>query len=78
MHRGVIYALTAAALFGAITPFIKILLGDVHPVLLAGLLYAGSGLGLTMLLVGRGMRSSHRSAASPLRKQEWRWPNSPA
>jgi hypothetical protein len=40
------YGLTAAALFGASTPFAKAILNDVHPIVLAGLLYAGSGLGL--------------------------------
>src|ERR1700694_1821615 len=49
MHRGAIYALLAAALFGASTPFAKALLGDVNPIVLAGLLYAGSGVGLAMV-----------------------------
>jgi hypothetical protein len=43
----------AAALFGASTPFAKVLLGEVHPVLLAGLLYAGSGAGLAIVQVLR-------------------------
>ncbi len=46
MHRGVVYALLAATLFGASTPFSKILVGQMAPVMLAGLLYLGSGLGL--------------------------------
>ena len=46
MHKGVLYALLAAALFGASTPFSKTLVGQVAPVMLAGLLYLGSGLGL--------------------------------
>jgi drug/metabolite transporter (DMT)-like permease len=53
VHQGVIYALLAAALFGASTPFAKTLLGDVHPVVLAGLLYAGSGVGLAIVQVLR-------------------------
>jgi hypothetical protein len=39
---GVIYAALAAALFGASTPFAKLLLGETAPVLLAALLYLGS------------------------------------
>jgi drug/metabolite transporter (DMT)-like permease len=39
-------ALGAAFLFGASTPAAKVLAGDMHPVLLAGLLYAASGIGL--------------------------------
>lgn len=46
MHKGVIYALAAAALFGASTPFAKTLVGHITPVMLAGLLYLGSGIGL--------------------------------
>lgn len=44
--RGVQSALLAAVLFGAATPLAKALLGEVNPWLLAGLLYAGSGVGL--------------------------------
>ena len=43
---GVSSALLAAALFGASTPFAKLLVEQVSPVLLAGLLYLGSGVGL--------------------------------
>src|SRR5579885_2933657 len=46
-------ALAAAALFGASTPFAKLLLGGVSPNLLAGLLYLGSGGGLTLWLLVR-------------------------
>lgn len=46
-HVGVRAAIAAAVLFGAGTPVAKILLGDVSPWLLAGLLYTGSGIGLT-------------------------------
>src|SRR6266478_3869602 len=45
---GVSFAMLAAVLFGASTPFSKILLGRVEPVLLAGLLYLGSGVGLAV------------------------------
>lgn len=48
-RRGILYALSAAALFGLSTPFAKLLLGEMDPVLLAGLLYCGSGVGLTIL-----------------------------
>ena len=43
---GVWAALASAVLFGAGTPLAKGLLGQISPWLLAGLLYAGSGLGL--------------------------------
>ncbi len=51
-------ALGAAALFGLSTPVAKALLRDSSPVLLAGLLYLGSGigLGLVRLVRDRGWR----------------------
>ena len=55
MHRGVVYALLAAALFGASTPFAKSLVGHVAPVMLAGLLYLGSGLGLSIFYLLRAV-----------------------
>lgn len=55
MHKGVIYALLAAALFGASTPFAKTLVGQVAPVTLAGMLYLGSGLGLLVWYVLRAV-----------------------
>ncbi|MEW6561337.1 MAG: DMT family transporter, partial [Pseudomonadota bacterium] len=52
----------AALLFGASTPLAKLLLGDMPPQLLAGLLYLGSGAGLALLMVVRKLRAG---AAAP-------------
>ena len=49
-------ALAAAALFGASVPLAKLLVGSVPPLLLAGLLYLGSGLGLGGVLAWRRLR----------------------
>lgn len=49
-------ALGAAVLFGASTPLAKLLVGEMPPLLLAGLLYLGSGLGLGVLLLLRRLR----------------------
>ena len=46
-------AIAAAALFGLSTPVAKLLLGDISPWLLAGLLYVGSGVGLSLLMLAR-------------------------
>jgi drug/metabolite transporter (DMT)-like permease len=73
MRQGVIYALLAAALFGASTPLAKALLVDVHPILLAGLLYAGSGVGLAIVQM---LRVSFRETSEPiawLSRRDWRW-----
>lgn len=59
VRRGGLLALAAAVLFGASTPAAKAVLAGVHPLMLAGLLYLGSGIGLTIVkLLGRqsGMR----------------------
>ncbi|MDO8874963.1 MAG: EamA family transporter [Pseudolabrys sp.] len=45
----VLYALASAALFGASTPAAKLLVGSVHPAVLAGLLYCGAGIGVAVL-----------------------------
>ena len=60
-------ALGAALLFGASTPLAKLLLGDVSPWLLAGLLYLGSGLGLALLLA---LQRAERARLAP---GDWRW-----
>ncbi len=53
---GASLALASAALFGASTPIAKVLLGQgISPWLLAGLLYLGSGVGLSAVQVGRRM-----------------------
>jgi drug/metabolite transporter (DMT)-like permease len=50
MNRtAVLYALLSAVLFGISTPAAKGLIGTVDPILLAGLLYCGAGIGVTIL-----------------------------
>ena len=65
----VLAALVAAALFGASTPFAKQFVGDMSALLLAGLLYLGSGVGLLGLRVlrDRGWRNPG------LARSEWPW-----
>ncbi|HEV8678496.1 MAG TPA: EamA family transporter [Stellaceae bacterium] len=71
---GVPLAILSATLFGASTPFAKLLLGDggVSPWLLAGLLYLGSGLGLGIVqLVRAGAAGMWQEA--PLRRGDLPW-----
>ncbi|CAN5390015.1 DMT family transporter [soil metagenome] len=63
-NPGVQAALVAALLFGAGTPIAKLLLSDVSPWMLAGLLYLGSGVGLGIYRVVR------RSARVRLNRRE--------
>lgn len=66
-HTGVLAALGAALLFGLGTPLAKLLLAEVNPWLLAGLLYLGSGVGLTFY------RRIIRAPAVSLPRTEMRW-----
>lgn len=69
---GVPLAFTSAALFGASTPLAKLLLGDIRPWTLAGLLYLGSGLGLFLVrLVGASFGWARSEA--PLRRADLPW-----
>src|SRR5436305_8743176 len=66
-------AIASAALFGASTPFAKLLLGDgVSAWLLAGLLYLGSGLGLGLVRLGQ-TASGRASAEAALRRADLPW-----
>jgi len=60
VNSTILSALAAAALFGASTPFAKLLVGEMTPVMLAGLLYLGSGIGVTVfrLIRNRGWTPS--------------------
>ena len=68
---GAIRALAAAVLFGASTPAAKGLLGDIHPQVLAGLLYLGSGAGLGLLWLIR--RNTSRDTEAPLTRGDIPW-----
>ena len=62
MNRtAILYALASAALFGISTPAAKHLLGSVDPIVLAGLLYCGAGIGVSLL---RRLLPAIRSSAS--------------
>lgn len=51
IRRGGLLAIAAALLFGLSTPAAKAIIGNVEPLLLAGLLYLGSGIGLGVIIV---------------------------
>jgi drug/metabolite transporter (DMT)-like permease len=50
IRRGGILGIAAALLFGLSTPAAKAIIGNVPPLLLAGLLYLGSGIGLAVIM----------------------------
>lgn len=62
-RRGVLYAIAAAALFGASTPLSRALLASVAPTMLAALLYLGGGAGLALSwAIRRGTPLERRDA----------------
>lgn len=74
LRAGPSYALLAAALFGASTPVAKLLLGEISPLLLAGLLYAGSGLALSAWLWGNGLvRRGGAGREATLKRSDLGW-----
>ncbi|MFH0816407.1 MAG: DMT family transporter [Methanobacteriota archaeon] len=71
-NLAILMGLGAAVLFGASAPLAKVMLDTVDPVMLAGLLYLGSGLGMalakaTQTAMGRA------SSEAPLRKADLPW-----
>jgi len=66
------YGMLSAVLFGLSTPAAKALLGAIDPWLLAGLLYLGSGLGLSVYNLSRRALSQERREA-PLRHADIAW-----
>jgi drug/metabolite transporter (DMT)-like permease len=70
--NGAVLALSSAFLFGASTPVAKLLLGIADPLLLAGLLYLGSGAGLALVATGGRWLGLGRSEA-PLRAGDLPW-----
>ena len=69
---GAVYGLASAALFGASTPLAKLLLGQIDPWLLAGMLYLGSGCGLLLYGVVTRTLGSIDAEAS-LRRADMPW-----
>lgn len=71
-YSGALLAIGAAVLFGASTPIAKLLLSVTDELLLAGLLYLGSGVGLAVISVIGRVRVGSRSEA-PLRQADLPW-----
>ena len=69
---GVPLALASAILFGATAPLSKVLLGTIDPQMLAGLFYAGAGIGLAMVHLSR-TAFKIPAAEAPLRRSDIPW-----
>jgi len=77
MQRSHLYpmlqALLAAILFGASAPLAKLLLGQIDPVLLAALLYLGSGLGVLLFKVLLHQRPTEGNAEARIQRADLPW-----
>lgn len=72
-NLGYLYAILAAVLFGASTPAAKILLGKIDPLLLAGLLYLGSAIGLIIIFSIQAISKKEILKEAPLKYRDWGW-----
>jgi len=69
IHKGIFLAVLAAALYAISTPFSKLLLNDIPPTIMAGLLYLGAGISMVCISVFRKMQHK-ASQEARLTKEE--------
>lgn len=60
MKKGIMFALLAAALYALNAPFSKIMLNYMPPVLTAGFLYIGAGVGMLIIALTRKLKKTNR------------------
>ena len=72
LRPGIPLALLSAILFGASTPFAKLLLGVINPWMMAGVLYLGAGIGLAVIHIFRVVLRLP-AAEAPLRRTDFPW-----
>ncbi len=56
MRKGIMMAILAAVLYAVSSPFSKVLLNEMPPTLMAGFLYLGAGIGMSLIAVSRKAR----------------------
>ena len=56
VRKGIMMAILAAVLYAVSSPFSKILLNEMPPTLMAGFLYLGAGVGMSLIAVSRRVR----------------------
>jgi len=71
--KPLIYIFTSAALFGISTPLAKLLVENISPLALAGLLYLGAFVGLSLYSVVGRMVSSENTTNANLKRKDFPW-----
>jgi drug/metabolite transporter (DMT)-like permease len=72
--KPLIYIIISAALFGLSAPFSKLLLNDIPSIMLAGILYWGSFLGLIGFSFWAGIsKDTYKAQSEPLQKKDIPW-----
>jgi len=67
------YVILSATLFGLSSPLAKLLVKDISPVALAGLLYLGAFIGLAIYSLIRKIGTTNNQRAVPLEKRDFPW-----
>jgi drug/metabolite transporter (DMT)-like permease len=74
MQTPILAALASALLFGTSTPLAKVLVAQLPPLALAGLLYLGAGAGLLVLRwLWRSLSHGDDSREAPVSGADWAW-----
>jgi drug/metabolite transporter (DMT)-like permease len=73
LWKGITFALLSALLFGASTPLAKSLLPQLAPMLMAGLLYLGCGVGLAAYAFLRSCSKEPGPREAALTRKDWPW-----
>lgn len=68
-----LYIIVSASLFGLSAPLAKILVNDIEPIVLAGLLYLGAFIGLSLLTLGRNLIGKKEEKTRSLEKGDIPW-----
>jgi drug/metabolite transporter (DMT)-like permease len=71
-RKPILYILISAALFGLSSPLAKLLLKDISPITLAGLLYLGAFLALFLYSLATNSKKNEAKTAK-LEKKDWPW-----
>lgn len=67
--NAIVMAITAAILYGLVSPISKLLLKEIPPTLLASLLYLGAGFGMLLINLIQGMKQNERTEAKITKKE---------